>query len=114
MTAENLVILFSDVVGSTELSHLQSPEDADELRRRHFAILRQALTEADGTEVKNLGDGLMVIFGSASAALGCAVGHAAGRGTRQSRLLTPVRRAADRPRAAAKSSRRTMTIGVIR
>ncbi len=71
--AENLVILFSDVVGSTQLAHLQSPEEADELRRRHFAILRQALTEADGTEVKNLGDGVMVVFGSASAALGCAV-----------------------------------------
>ena len=73
VTAENLVILFSDVVGSTELSHLQSLEEADELRRRHFAILRQALTEAGGTEVKNLGDGVMVVFGSASAALGCAV-----------------------------------------
>ena len=73
MRAENLVILFSDVVGSTELSHLQSAEDADELRRRHFAMLRQALTGAGGTEVKNLGDGLMVVFSSASAALDCAV-----------------------------------------
>ena len=70
---ENLTILFSDVVGSTRLSHLQSPDDADELRRQHFALLRKAVTEAGGTEVKNLGDGVMVIFSSASSALGCAV-----------------------------------------
>ena len=70
---ENLAILFTDVVGSTELSHQQSPEEGDEVRRRHYAILRRAVLEADGKEVKNLGDGLMVVFGSASAALGCAV-----------------------------------------
>jgi class 3 adenylate cyclase len=73
MRTENLTILFSDIVGSTELSHQQSQDEADELRRRHFALLRKAVTEAGGTEVKSLGDGLMVIFGSASAALGCAV-----------------------------------------
>ena len=39
----------------------------------HFSILRQAVAEAGGTEVKNLGDGLMVVFASASAALSCAV-----------------------------------------
>ena len=39
----------------------------------HFSILRQAIAEAGGTEVKNLGDGLMVVFASASAALACGV-----------------------------------------
>ena len=43
------------------------------MRREHFSILRQAVAEAGGTEVKNLGDGLMVVFASASAALACAV-----------------------------------------
>ena len=73
MTVENVAILFTDVVGSTELSGRLSPEGADEIRRGHFSVLRQAIAEAGGTEVKNLGDGLMVVFTSASAALACGV-----------------------------------------
>jgi adenylate cyclase len=68
---ESVAILFTDVVGSTELSQRLSPDAADEIRRRHFSILRQAITEVGGTEVKNLGDGLMVVFASASAAFAC-------------------------------------------
>jgi len=73
VVAESVAILFTDIVGSTELTQRLSPDVADDVRRGHFSILRQALAEAGGTEVKNLGDGLMVVFGSASAALGCAV-----------------------------------------
>ena len=72
MTTENVAILFTDIVGSTELSQRLSPEAADELRRGHFSILRQAIAQNGGSEVKNLGDGVMAVFGSASAALGCA------------------------------------------
>jgi len=74
MAIESTTILFTDVVGSTELSQRLSPDAAEEVRRGHFSILRQTIAEAGGTEVKNLGDGLMVVFGSASAALSCAVG----------------------------------------
>ena len=73
MAIESTTILFTDAVGSTDLSQRLSPDAADEVRRRHFSILRQAVAEAGGTEVKNLGDGLMVAFVSASAALACAV-----------------------------------------
>ena len=73
MSTENVAVLFTDVVGSTALAQNVSAETADEVRRGHFSILRQAVAEAGGTEVKNLGDGLMVVFSSASAALGCAV-----------------------------------------
>ncbi len=73
MTTENVAVLFTDVVGSTELAQRLSPDAADEARRRHFSILRQATAEAGGAEVKNLGDGLMVVFSSASAALSCSV-----------------------------------------
>ena len=73
MTTENVAILFTDIMGSTESVPTSVPDAADEVRRGHFSILRQAVTEAGGTEVKNLGDGIMVVFGSASAALGCTV-----------------------------------------
>ncbi len=68
MSTESATILFTDQVGSTELSQRLSAEVADDVRRGHFSILRQAIAEAGGSEVKNLGDGLMVAFGSASAA----------------------------------------------
>jgi class 3 adenylate cyclase/tetratricopeptide (TPR) repeat protein len=73
VTTENLAILFSDVVGSTELSVAMSPEAADEVRRGYFSVLRQAAAATGGHEVKGLGDGIMVTFASASAALACAV-----------------------------------------
>ena len=74
MTTENVAVLFTDMVGSTALASGLAPDTADELRRGHFSVLRQAVVEAGGTEVKNLGDGLMVVFASTSAALSCAVG----------------------------------------
>jgi class 3 adenylate cyclase len=73
VTTESVALLFTDVVGSTALSQRLSPEAADQVRRQHFALLRQALAETGGTEVKNLGDGLMAAFSSASAALACGV-----------------------------------------
>lgn len=73
MGTEHLAFLFTDVVRSTELAAAHSPEEADEIRRTHFSILRQAIAETGGTELKHLGDGVMVVFGSASSALTCAV-----------------------------------------
>jgi DNA-binding NarL/FixJ family response regulator/class 3 adenylate cyclase len=73
VTTENMAILFTDVVGSTELSQRLSADEADEVRRAHFSTLRRAIAETGGTEVKTLGDGLMVVFASASPALACAV-----------------------------------------
>jgi class 3 adenylate cyclase/tetratricopeptide (TPR) repeat protein len=71
--SEHITVLFTDLVDSTEMASALSPEAADELRRAHFSVLRQAVAASGGTEVKNLGDGLMVVFPAASAALSCAV-----------------------------------------
>jgi class 3 adenylate cyclase/tetratricopeptide (TPR) repeat protein len=73
VTIQNLTILFTDIVGSTELSQRMPPDAADDMRRQHFSVLRRAIAEMGGTEVKNLGDGVMAVFGPASASLKCAV-----------------------------------------
>jgi tetratricopeptide (TPR) repeat protein len=66
--------LISDLVGSTSLASQVGPVRADELRREHFSILREAIAETDGAEeVKNTGDGIMVAFPSAVGATECAV-----------------------------------------
>ena len=70
---ESATVLFTDLVGSTELAYSRSPEAADELRRDHFSLLRRVLAESGGTEVKSLGDGIMASFPAASSALACAV-----------------------------------------
>ena len=71
--SEHITVLFTDVVGSTELAASLAPDAADQVRNRHFSVLRQAIATSGGTEVKNLGDGLMVVFSAASVALDCAV-----------------------------------------
>src|SRR5581483_3575766 len=70
---ETVTVLFTDLVGSTELSARLGPVAADEVRRVHFGILRDAVADNGGTEVKNLGDGLMVVFAAPSQALASAV-----------------------------------------
>jgi hypothetical protein len=46
---------------------------AEQVRRAHFRLLREAVAARGGHEVKSLGDGLMVVFPSAVEAVGCAV-----------------------------------------
>lgn len=48
MTSENVALLFTDIVASTERSQQLSPEVADEDRRGHFSILRQAIAQSGG------------------------------------------------------------------
>lgn len=74
VTTQTVTVLFTDLVGSTELSSRLGPEATESLRQTHFSLLRGAIASAGGTEVKNLGDGLMVAFTSLSRALACAVG----------------------------------------
>jgi class 3 adenylate cyclase/tetratricopeptide (TPR) repeat protein len=66
--------VFTDLVDSTATAARLGPEAAEELRQAHFRLLRSAVTASGGTEVKNLGDGLMVMYSSPSRALSGAVG----------------------------------------
>jgi class 3 adenylate cyclase len=70
---ETVTILITDLVGSTQMESRVGPIVSEELREEHFGLLREAVSEADGREVKHTGDGLMVAFGSAAAAVACAV-----------------------------------------
>ena len=72
-SVELATILLTDLVGSTRLATSVGPVRADELREEHFELLRDAIASSGGREVKNTGDGLMVAFSSASAAVECAV-----------------------------------------
>jgi class 3 adenylate cyclase len=68
-----VTFLFTDLVGSTELLERLGDDAAEELRRTYFALLRRAVSDTGGEEVKSLGDGLMVAFSSPLAALRCAL-----------------------------------------
>lgn len=73
MATEMVTVLFTDLVGSTALMARVGPERAEALRVEHFALLRASVDEYEGREVKNLGDGLMVVFGAVSRALDAGV-----------------------------------------
>jgi tetratricopeptide (TPR) repeat protein len=66
-------LLFTDLVGSTELLSRLGEYSFDELRAGHFAALREAVAKASGREIKTLGDGLLAVFGSASDAVAAAI-----------------------------------------
>src|SRR3954452_13243582 len=68
-----VTLLFTDLVGSTELLERLGDDRAEELGRAHFAALLDAAVAHGGHEVKSVGDGLMVAFRSAVDALGGAV-----------------------------------------
>jgi class 3 adenylate cyclase len=67
------IVLFTDLVGSTELRSRLGEDAADVLREQHDALVTGAVEANRGTVVKNLGDGIMATFAGASDAVGAAV-----------------------------------------
>lgn len=65
-------ILFTDIVGSTEMTARLGDRMAMELVRAHDSVVRRSLRDFGGREVKHLGDGIMASFDSAEAAVHCA------------------------------------------
>lgn len=65
-------VLFTDIVGSTELIDHVGEKAAHEIRQRHFSLLGEVAEKSGGRVVKNLGDGLMVIFAKSAKAIACA------------------------------------------
>ena len=68
-----VTLLFTDLVGSTALASEIGDREIEAIRRSHFATLRAAVAATGGNEVKNLGDGLMVVYRGASDAIEGAV-----------------------------------------
>ncbi len=68
-----ITILFTDIAYSTELTERLGDARAQELVRAHNAIVREALSRHQGSEIKHTGDGIMASFTKASSALACAV-----------------------------------------
>jgi len=65
-------ILFTDIVDSTALTQIMGDEAAMDLLDLHNTVVRNALADLGGREVKHTGDGIMASFVSAAAAVKCA------------------------------------------
>ena len=61
-------ILFTDIVGSTDMNQRLGDAKAMELLRAHDRIVRTELVQVGGTEVKHTGDGIMASFSSVARA----------------------------------------------
>lgn len=57
--------LFTDIVGSTDLTQSVGDQKAMAIIRKHNEIVRSAVVYNDGKEVKHTGDGIMACFFSA-------------------------------------------------
>ena len=66
-------VLFTDLVGHSEMMSRLGDEKGREVLREHERITREVLAAHGGTEVKTMGDGFMASFGSVTRAVECAV-----------------------------------------
>jgi class 3 adenylate cyclase len=64
--------LFTDIVGSTDLTQTVGDAKAIAIIRKHNEIVRSSLISNNGKEVKHTGDGIMACFLSAYKAVNCA------------------------------------------
>jgi class 3 adenylate cyclase len=68
-----LTILFTDIERSVAQTQRLGDIAAQSFVRAHNTIVRQALRDHHGAEVKHTGDGIMATFGSAAHAVACAL-----------------------------------------
>jgi class 3 adenylate cyclase len=66
-------ILFTDLVGHTEMMSRLGDERGRAVLREHERITREVLKANGGTEVKTMGDGFMASFNSVTKAVECAI-----------------------------------------
>jgi DNA-binding NarL/FixJ family response regulator len=67
-----LTVLFTDIVGSTELAATYGDRKWRDVLDRHDEMVRDCLKASRGREVKTVGDGFMATFDSPGLAIACA------------------------------------------
>ena len=68
-----VTILFTDMESSTALRRKLGDAEVQVLLRAHNEIVRAALGEHEGREIKHTGDGIMASFSTATSALRCSI-----------------------------------------
>ena len=81
-------ILFTDIVGHTEMMGRLGDGRGREALREHERITREVLKANGGDEVKSMGDGFMASFGSVTGAVECAIALQRAFAERNSKLET--------------------------
>lgn len=71
--ASVVAVMFTDICGSTALTQRLGDAGAQEVVRAHNKIVREALTQFTGREVKHTGDGMMCSFAQPTNAVEAAV-----------------------------------------
>ncbi len=66
-------VLFTDIVGHTEMMQRLGDAKGRDVLREHERITRETLKAHGGAEVKTMGDGFMASFGSVTSAMECAI-----------------------------------------
>jgi len=59
---KEVVVMFTDIVGSTAMTHEKGNLAAQEVVRAHNRVVRDALAKTGGHEIKHTGDGIMASF----------------------------------------------------
>jgi class 3 adenylate cyclase len=72
-TRQWVVVMFTDVVGSTSITETLGDEEWSRVLARHREFVRRCFTAQGGTEVGTQGDGCLARFASPAGAVTCAV-----------------------------------------
>jgi tetratricopeptide (TPR) repeat protein len=70
---QTMTVVFTDLVGSTELAVRRGHDAYEAMRRAHFEALRLSASVHQGSEIKSTGDGLVFAFASAAEAVACMI-----------------------------------------
>ena len=73
VTSGPISVMFTDMVGSTELTQTRGDAVAQQIVRTHNRIVRDALSKYAGKEIKHTGDGIMASFPTTSNAVESAI-----------------------------------------